>query len=148
MLPGLQQHPTNGTPATMASDEAVSLREYFERLLSEHDRHHERDQQATLRPLDEARREIERRLEGLNELREEYTKDRTEDRGQYVRQELFNTKMDGIAADFRTVQDGLSASRAEQASQRGRQTAYAIVLAVALVLVPLLVQFIVTRGGP
>jgi hypothetical protein len=37
--------------------------------------------------------ERERRLEGLNQLREEYTKDRISDRTQYVRQETYEIKM-------------------------------------------------------
>jgi len=40
--------------------------------------------------------EIERRLIGLNELRAEYTNDRTHDRQMYVRQETFDARVEEI----------------------------------------------------
>jgi hypothetical protein len=105
---------------------------YFERLLTDHDRHHDRDREATNRAIDEARDRIDTRLGQLNELRSEVTKDR----GLLVQRNLFDARME--AQD--TAIDNIAK---EQASQRGRQAAYAIVLGIALVLVPLIIQLLI-----
>jgi len=128
--------------ATMSSEEAVSLREHIERLLAEHERRHELDRDATLRALEEARRIIDERLEALNELRREVT----EDRGQLVQRTLFDEKVKTMDADRQLLRDELSAIRSELANQRGRQAAYAAVLATALIVVPILVQILLGRG--
>jgi hypothetical protein len=45
----------------MASREAVNLREYFERLLADHDRRHEREAVTAVRALEEAKERIDQR---------------------------------------------------------------------------------------
>jgi hypothetical protein len=49
------------TEAPMASREAVNLREYFERLLADHERRHEREAVTAVRALEEAKERIDQR---------------------------------------------------------------------------------------
>jgi chromosome segregation ATPase len=150
-MPAVHLH-TDGNTTTMASDEAVSLRDhferllsdqrrYFERLLAEHEAHHNRDRDANNRALEEARERIDSRLTQLNELRNEVTTDR----GQLVQRSTFDARMDAADKDRQNLRDEVSGVRAELANQRGRQAAYAAVLAVALVVVPILVQILLGR---
>jgi len=114
----------------------VPLREYFERLFIEHEKTHVRDHEATLRALGEAREHIEQRLQALNELRAEVT----EDRGQLVQRTTFDAKTEAQDKELRLLRDDTAAIRAELANQRGRQAAYAAVLAIGLVVVPFVIS--------
>jgi hypothetical protein len=55
----------------------VRLREYIERILEERDRAQQATFRAAIREADANTRELERRLELLNELRAEVTRDRS-----------------------------------------------------------------------
>lgn len=144
---------TDGIGAPMSSEEAVSLREYlerllddqrvyFERLVAEHGGQHAREREAAQRAIDEARARVEQRLQALNELRAEVT----EDRGQLVQRTAFDAKTDAADKERGQLRDELAAIRADLANQRGRQAAYAVVLTIALVIIPVLIQFLL-RGG-
>jgi len=55
----------------------VPLREFIERILDEREKAHNATFQAAMREADNKAKELERRLEGLNELRQEVTSDRS-----------------------------------------------------------------------
>ena len=116
-------------------------RSYFERLLSEHEAHHDRDRDANNRALAEARERVEQRLSALNELRAEVT----EDRGQLVQRTAFDTRTEAVDKDLKALREDIGSIRQELANQRGRSAAYAVVLGLAVVLVPVLLQFLL-RG--
>jgi len=63
-----------------------------------------------------------------------------------VQRTLFDEKVKTMDADRQLLRDELSAIRSELANQRGRQAAYAAVLAIALIVVPILVQILLGRG--
>ena len=73
----------------------VSLKEHFDVLLREREKQFELHFKMLADAAIRQGVELERRLEGLNQLRSEYTKDRTEDRTQYVRQETYDLKVGG-----------------------------------------------------
>jgi chromosome segregation ATPase len=136
----------------MTSREAVSLRDhlerlladqrsYFERLLAEHEAHHNRDREANERALDEARVRMEQRLGALNELRQEVT----EDRGQLVQRSTFEARMEAADKDRGVIRDDLASMRTEVSNMRGRQAAYAAMVGVAIILVPVLIQLFLGR---
>lgn len=70
------------------SDGYVTLRSHFELLFAEREKQANTQYRAMDEALKVAARDIERRLEKLNELREEVTKDRVA----FVRQEVYNEK--------------------------------------------------------
>lgn len=117
------------------NQEKISLQDYFERLLVEHGHLHASEREANQAALRNARSEIDRRLEALNELRSEVTKDRA----QFVRTEVFEAKIEALAKDVRLLRD-------EALSERGRRAAYAVVLGVVAVVVPIAIQIILNRG--
>ena len=71
----------------------VNLREHLERIFEERDRQYELRYKSQEDALLVARRDMERRLEGLNELRREVT----EDRGRFLSLEKYDAEMRGIA---------------------------------------------------
>ena len=135
------------------SREYVTLRDYFERLLADqrayfdrgavaHDREHERERDTTLRALQHAAVEVQHRLEGLNELREEYTKDRTRDRDDFVKGDVFLARVTAIEKDMKSQGDDIGAIRRELSAASGRQATWMIVLTIALVLVTVLTRYL------
>ena len=122
----------------------VTQREYFERLFTEHEKHHQRDHLATMRALDTNSREMERRLEALNELRDEVTKDRA----QFVRSETFDARMEAITLEFKGIRSDIGGIREELSNARGRQATWAVVLTVVLVLVTIASRYIGTDSTP
>jgi hypothetical protein len=116
-------------------------RNYFEQRLKEHEAHHDRDREANNRAIEEARNRIDSRLQALNELRAEVT----EDRGQLVQRGVFDSRMTSADKDRALIRDEVGLIREELARQKGRQAAYAAILAIALVVVPVLVQFLLRQ---
>lgn len=70
----------------------VSLREYFEAILDEKQKTLDKAFSAQQEALGLASRTLELRLEKLNELRQEVT----QDRGNYVTKEQYETKQEGL----------------------------------------------------
>jgi len=67
--------------------DSISLREYIEKIIDEREKYHSL-------ALSLASKEIERRLEALNELREEVTSDRA----QFIKEDIYaarNKELDG-----------------------------------------------------
>ena len=117
------------------NQETVSLQEYFERLIVEHNHLHVSEREASQTALAVARSEIDRRLAALNELRDEVTKDRS----QFVRVDVFEARIEAISKDVRLLRD-------DTIAERGRRAAYAIVLGILAVATPIVVQIILNRG--
>jgi len=70
----------------------VSLEAYMDRVFEERDARYKERWEAQQREVALAQREMERRLEGLNELR----KQAIEDRGRFVTRELFDTELEQL----------------------------------------------------
>jgi predicted nucleic acid-binding Zn-ribbon protein len=136
MAPQRQDAPD--TSGSCSDVPTVPMLYYLERLLHEHEVHHDRDREAGQRAVDEARNRVDARLAQLNELRREVT----EDRGQLVQRVLFDTRMSSADHERGELKDDLADLRSELANMRGRQAAYASVLAVAIVIVPFLIQLL------
>jgi hypothetical protein len=77
-----------GSGDAATSREFVPMREYVDILLREHEKHQEIQLKAYSDALILSRAELERRLEGLNELRQDVVKDRA----QFVRAETFDER--------------------------------------------------------
>ena len=75
----------------------VSLRSYLERVLDERDNRYLERWESQRREVSLAQREMERRLEALNELRNQVL----EDRGRFVLRDVHDSEMD--ARDARLV---------------------------------------------
>lgn len=99
-------------------------RTYFERLFSEHDKHHERDRLANTNAIKEAREGIEKRLGALNELREEVN----EDRALLVPRAIFDARME-------TQDKAIDAIARALNEQRGRQAAFALLLTISVAVI-------------
>ena len=147
-----RQYLTETDIEKMAAEEGVSPREfldrliqeqrrYFEQRFTEHEAHHDRDRDAGNRAIQEARERVEQRLEALNELRTEVVSDRT----QFVKSEVFDARLHQAETDRARLQEDLGKIREELARQKGRSAAYAAVLAVALVIVPVALSWLL-RG--
>lgn len=74
---------------TAGPGEQVTLREYVETIIREHEKRQALEVKATVDALTLSRIELERRLEGLNELRQDVVKDRA----LFVRQDVFESKI-------------------------------------------------------
>lgn len=109
----------------------VSLRDYFERRFEDHAQLHTAQQEADQRALEAAQAVIERRLQGLNELRAEVLQDRL----QFLPVATYDAKHEATLARIDELTKDLAAVKEEQSNQRGRQAAYAAMLAVFLVVV-------------
>jgi hypothetical protein len=88
----------------------VNLKDHFDAILIEREKKFDLHFQMIREALDVSSRELERRLEGLNQLRAEYTSDRTHDRQQYVRQETYDQKILWYDDWVRTVDKKLTES--------------------------------------
>lgn len=106
----------------------VPLREFIERVIDEHDRRYNERWQAQQRELALAQREMERRLEGLNELRGQVV----EDRGRFMTRELFDAEMTAITSRVHKVE-------AEALTHRGSSTTMRWALPVFVAVVALIV---------
>ena len=81
----------------------VAMREYFERILAEQEKAQAATFAAATREADANNRELERRLEGLNDLRSEVTRDRARyiDRTEYgVRHESLEKRLATIERNY------------------------------------------------
>jgi len=92
----MSDEPTVGHTYRCKSDEAQLL----ERVIHERDRLYEERWVAQQRELALAQKEMERRLEGLNELRAQVL----EDRGRFVTRELFDAEMDARGARLALIE--------------------------------------------
>lgn len=110
---------------------AVSLRDFFERLFQEHAHLHESERKANQLALNNAHSEIDRRLEALNELRSEVTKDRD----QFVQRGTFETKIEAMDKEVRILRD-------EMIGQRGRQAAYGVILGIISIVAPIAITLL------
>jgi hypothetical protein len=117
----------------------ISLRDYLEHLFEEHEKRHAREHEDAMRALEEARRVLDLRLGELNNLRREYT----EDRGQLVQRQLFDSRMETQDNAIKAVGSEVGEIRSELSGWRGRQAAFGVVITVALVLVPLLINIFI-----
>ncbi len=76
-----------------AERDDVSLRDYIERLFVEHQRAHTVEFASTEEARREAQADVQRRLEGLNELRNEVLKDRN----QFLRADVYDQRHEVLA---------------------------------------------------
>lgn len=120
----------------------VPLRDHVERLLLEHNRYHESEKEASQRALEEALTEVQRRLGELNQLRMEVTTDRS----QFVQRVAFEAKLDASDKEVRLLRNEIGALSEAMARLAGRQAAYAVMLAIALVVVPLILQLVLKQN--
>jgi hypothetical protein len=74
----------------------VNIKEHFDALWEEREKRYKQHFDMLAEAAERQGKELERRLEGLNQLREEYTSDRSHDQRQFVRQETYDLKMGGI----------------------------------------------------
>ena len=77
-----------------------SLRKYFESLINERELRHEQRFKSTQEALTTAFKEMERRLEALNHLREEVNHDRSV----FLRADIYNTHHKSLQSDIDSVQ--------------------------------------------
>ena len=105
----------------MAND--VTLREYIERILDEREKH-------GMLALELASREIERRLEALNELRSEVIKDRI----MLVRVDTYDSKMKDLDAWRKRVDTAITKIDT-------RSTTWTAALAIAFIIVQLILAY-------
>lgn len=114
--------PADGTSGNPGRSSSVDLREYIERILAEREKAQEAVFKSAMREADTRSRELERRLEGLNELRAEVLRDRERfvERGSYdlTREsteqrlnsiEQWNAKMIGIGLVLLVLFSSISA---------------------------------------
>ena len=71
----------------------VTLREFVERIMDEREKHIETRFSNAQEALTVSKRELDKKLAELNELRREYTSDRTSDQKQYLKQDIYLTKI-------------------------------------------------------
>jgi len=83
------------------TDSGVSTREYLLRILDERDRTHQARINAQTEALQLAKTELERRLEGLNQLRNEVLSDRA----LLVRQDTYDAGLSSRDVRIRAVED-------------------------------------------
>jgi len=124
--------------AEVSQREAALVRTVLEQRMNDHDLRHAEQHIADQRAIGEARDRVEQRLGALNELRAEVT----EDRGQLVQRTTYETRSDAIDKEIKAVREDIGLIRQELANQRGRAAAYAVVLGLAVVLIPVLIQFL------
>lgn len=123
---------------TTGGDERPSLRDYLEREISHAQALFEVYAQSQREALDDARREIERRLSELNQVRQQVL----DDRELFLRRETYEVQHHDLEVRINKVEERLNASAA---SLSGSRYAIGIAFAVGGLLVSigaLLVHFI------
>jgi hypothetical protein len=93
----------------------VTLREHIEKILEERDKAQQATFQATLREASHKAKEIERRMDSLNELRQEVLTDRA---GFVTRTEV-DLKLQGLMDKFQSLSNEVGALRQWQAKMIG-----------------------------
>jgi hypothetical protein len=78
--------------------------------------------------------DMDRRLEGLNHLRAEYTRDRMEDRAQYVKTETYEIKTKGYDEWTRIVDNRLMKMETQYASRISFATTLSVFSAIIALL--------------
>lgn len=109
----------------------VSLRDYFERILEEHCKKVEQRFESQETALDEAKVNMERRLDGLNELRQQVILDRNI----YLRSDIYDEKVKyydtwiaGVNKDITTI--------------KTRSVTWTVAIGVFVVAIELLLHFL------
>jgi hypothetical protein len=86
----------------MTGSDDVPLREHIEAMLANHQRAHNVQHAAQEEARKEAQADIQRRLEGLNELRGEVTKDRS----QFMRLDVYEQRHQNLTDRVETLERG------------------------------------------
>lgn len=74
----------------------VTLREFIERIMDEREKHLQTRFNNLNSNLEIATKELDKKLLELNNLRKEYSEDRTSDQKQYLKQDVYYTKIETI----------------------------------------------------
>lgn len=117
----------------------ISIKKYVEKLFREHERVHTLERDSNLRALDAAQKNVDHRLEALNELRNEVLKDRQ----QFLKNDTYAIEHRAVTDDIHRIDKELGLIREDLSRQKGRSAAFAIVLTVVLVIMSVVVPLVV-----
>jgi hypothetical protein len=82
----------------------ITLKEFIERIFAEREKQLQLHFRNSENALILSKLELDKRLNELNNLRTEYTKDRTNDNHSFLRQETFYDKMTSLDKDIKDLQ--------------------------------------------
>jgi len=124
-------------------DERVNLREYVESLFYQYKEAHEKEHKLQQESIELARKNMEYRLEGLNEWRGQLT----DERGTLVSKDLFYGKIGEIDSKSSTKADAdattIGELKVKLANLEGRLTAVAAAISIGLVVLEIILRFVV-----
>lgn len=116
----------------------MDLERYVDQRFEEHRKLHELERQTAQRAIEASAAVYEHRLEGLNELRGEVTKDRA----QFLQIGTFEAKYERIIDDLGRLERELFAIREDLSALRGKAAAFAAALTIFLVILSIVVRIV------